>query len=63
MIVKDSLCWPSVERTLLTRIKELHLDLETAKPEHIPRLQGELAAYRWLMREAEPQGFSPPNSV
>lgn len=53
-IVKDSVSWPSVERAVLKRIAEVHLDLEGAPGERVPRLQGEIAGLRWLLSAAEP---------
>ena len=53
MITKDAVCWPTVETAIEERIFELHLDLETAPPELVPRLQGELTALRWLVQQAE----------
>ena len=52
-IVKDHLCWPSVHAAIHERIAEIAFDLETADADRVPRLQGEVAGLRWLLREAE----------
>jgi len=54
VITKDTISWPTVERACMERLEALHLDLETAPPDRVPRLQGELGALRWLLLQAEP---------
>jgi hypothetical protein len=54
MITKDNVCWPSVESTCMERLEAIHLDLESASPERVTRLQGEAAALRWLLIQADP---------
>lgn len=53
-IVRDAMSWPSVERAVLERIHAVHLDLEGAPADKVPRLQGEIAGLRWLLSAAEP---------
>lgn len=53
-ITKDSVCWPSVETAVLSRIDELKADLETAPTERVVSVQAEIRALRWLLRQADP---------
>lgn len=53
MITRDNICWPTVEAACNERITALHLDLEACPPDRIPRLQGEIAALRWLILQSE----------
>jgi len=61
VIQKDNVCWPSVEEACMDRIDALHVDLETAPADRVPRLQGELTALRWLLQQAERP--APPEST
>lgn len=54
MVIKDNVCWPSVEDAIAHRLADIHLDLEAAGFDKIMRLQGEAAALRWLLTQAEP---------
>lgn len=45
----------------MDRIDALHVDLETAPGDRVPRLQGELTALRWLLQQAERP--TPPEST
>lgn len=63
MIHKDTLCWPTVEAACMERIDALHEDLETAPPDRVPRLQGELVALRWVLLQAEPDPIPKSTSM
>lgn len=63
LITKDSVCWPSVEYTALSRIDELRADLETAPGEMVAGLQAEIRALRWLLRQADPPAPTPITSL
>jgi hypothetical protein len=45
VIQKDNVCWPSVEEACMDRIDALHVDLETAPADRVPRLQGEARSH------------------
>lgn len=54
MVIRDNVCWPSVESACAERLAAIHLDLETAPAERVARLQGEAIALRWLLDQAQP---------
>jgi len=59
MIERDTQCWPQVERAIDARIQYLRTDLETAPLMRIERIQGEIEALRWLLRQADAPPVPP----
>lgn len=44
-----SLPWHEVERRVNARIDDLHTQLEKATPESVAHLQGQIAAFRYVL--------------